>query len=148
MYQDYCLRFKDQAEAESVLFDEQPILSPPSEEVVMTKYLVKGTEEKDFEDYTTYDPPEGAEILDSWPEKTQRIDWNAPPQMMKVPRYAAIDTIGVIYKPTGNMIQTDDGEVEEMTPLDGWHVNVRHTEEVPEFQTYQVFPNTPSRGWA
>jgi hypothetical protein len=65
-----------------------------------------------------------------------------------VPRYAAIDVIGVIYKPTGEMIQTDEGEVPEMAPLDGWHVNVRHTAEAPELDAYKVAPKSPVRGWA
>lgn len=50
------------------------------------------------------------------------------------PRYAAIDIIGVIYK--------------DEVALDGWHVNVRHTEESLDLAAFQVFPKTPSRGWA
>jgi hypothetical protein len=65
-----------------------------------------------------------------------------------VPKYAAVDVIGVIYKPTGEMIQTDEGEVPEMAPLDGWHVNVRHTAEAPELDAYKVAPKSPVRGWA
>lgn len=148
MYTDYFLKFADQAEADSVLFDELPNFSPPEKTVIATKYLVKGTAENDFEDYTTYDPPEGAEVLDSWPEETTRTDWNAPPQMMKVPKYAAIDVIGVIYKPTGNMLTTTEGDAPEMAPLEGWHVNVRHLGEAEELAAYQVFPETPVRGWA
>jgi hypothetical protein len=65
-----------------------------------------------------------------------------------VPKYAAVDVVGVIYKPTGNVLTTDEGEVPEMAPLDGWHVNVRHTDEVPQLAPYQVFPVTPTRMWA
>ena len=65
-----------------------------------------------------------------------------------VPKYAAVDVVGTIYKPTGEMIQTDEGEVPEMAPLDGWHVNVRHTDEAPELEAFRVFPATPSRMWA
>jgi hypothetical protein len=65
-----------------------------------------------------------------------------------VPKYAAIDVVGTIYKPTGEMIQTDEGEVPEMAPLDGWHVNVRHTELAPELDAYKVAPKAPVRGWA
>ena len=64
------------------------------------------------------------------------------------PRYTAIDPIGVIYKPTGKRLTTDEGEVDEMAPVDGWHVNVRHSAEAPELEPYRVFPATPSRGWA
>jgi hypothetical protein len=65
-----------------------------------------------------------------------------------VPKYAAIDVIGTIYKPTGNMLQTDEGEVPEMAPIAGFHANVRHTAEAPELEQYRVFPSTPSRAWA
>jgi hypothetical protein len=69
-------------------------------------------------------------------------------ETIKVPKYAAVDVIGVIYKPTGEMIQTDEGEVPEMAPLDGWHANVRHTDEAPELEAFRVFPNNPQRSWA
>jgi hypothetical protein len=68
-----------------------------------------------------------------------------------VPKYAAVDVVGVIYKPTGKMLPAPDGSgdaVDEMAPIDGWHVNVRHTDETPELAPYQVFPATPSRMWA
>jgi hypothetical protein len=68
-----------------------------------------------------------------------------------VPKYAAVDVIGVIWKPTGNVLPALDGSgdaVPEMAPLEGWHVNVRHTDEVPELAPYQVFPVTPARMWA
>lgn len=66
----------------------------------------------------------------------------------QAPRYAAIDVIGVIWKPTGSTVQTEYGEVEDMAPVPGWHVNVRHNEEAPELEAYQVFPQSPVRGWA
>ena len=69
-------------------------------------------------------------------------------ETVKVPKYAAVDVIGTIYKPTGNMLQTEEGEVPEMAPVEGWHANVRHTAEAPELAAYQVFPETPVRGWA
>jgi hypothetical protein len=68
-----------------------------------------------------------------------------------VPKYAAVDVIGTIYKPTGNVLPAEDesGEaVDEMAPLEGWHVNVRHTDEAPGLAPYQVFPVTPARMWA
>jgi hypothetical protein len=68
-----------------------------------------------------------------------------------VPKYTAVDIVGVIYKPTGNVLPAEDGSgeaVDEMAPLDGWHVNVRHTDEAPELEAFRVFPATPSRAWA
>ncbi len=101
MYQDYFLKFADQAEADSVLFTEQTTVN---DDIVET---------------------------------------------FKVPKYAAIDVIGVIYKPTGKLLPSDDGDaVEEMAPIDGWHVNVRHTDEAPELDAYKVEVKTPARMWA
>ena len=69
-------------------------------------------------------------------------------ETVKLPKYQAIDVIGVIYKPTGNMLPTDEGEVPEMISVEGWHVNVRHKEEAPELEAYRVFPQRAVRGWA
>jgi hypothetical protein len=66
----------------------------------------------------------------------------------KQPRYAAIDVIGTIYEPTGQMVATDEGEASEMAAIPGWHVNVRHTSEAPELEQYRVHPATPQRMWA
>jgi hypothetical protein len=69
-------------------------------------------------------------------------------ETVKVPRYAAVDIIGTIFKPTGKTLMTEEGEVFEHAPIDGWHVNVRHTEAAPELEAFRVFPETPSRMWA
>ena len=63
---------------------------------------------------------------------------------------ASIDTIGVIYKPTGNTITTSMGEQPEMAPLPGWHVNVRLKADhlVPGLNPYRVAPLHPVRVWA
>ena len=103
MYTDYCLKFKDQAEADAVLFTEQTNVQDDIVEIV------------------------------------------------KAPKYAAVDVIGVIYKPTGKMLPAEDGSgdaVDEMAPVEGWHANVRHTDEAPELVAHQIFPQSPVRGWA
>ena len=67
-----------------------------------------------------------------------------------VPKYAAVDVVGVIYKATGKMLKANKGEepMPEMKAVPGWHVNVRHTDEAPELEAFRVFPQTPSRMWA
>ena len=65
-----------------------------------------------------------------------------------VPKYAAVDVVGVLYAPTGKTIHNEELSYAEMAPIDGWHANVRHTAEAPELAAYQVFPETPSRTWA
>jgi hypothetical protein len=64
------------------------------------------------------------------------------------PKYAAIDVIGTIYKPTGKMLQSEEGDCPEMAPVTGWHANVRHTEPAPELEQFAVVPTSPVRGWA
>ena len=69
-------------------------------------------------------------------------------EIVKVPKYSAVDVIGVIYKPTGEMLTTDEGEVPEMAPVEGWHANVRHVDEAPELDSYKIEVKTPARMWA
>jgi hypothetical protein len=82
---------------------------------------------------------------------------------------ASIDFVGIIHKPTGNMLEDIDGnEYPELAPLEGYHVNLRLaslpvtqsvdevTGEVIEIPSpipdllapYIVEPTTPSRVWA
>ena len=87
MYQDYFLRFVDEAEAQSVLFDGETA------------------------------------------------------------KYAATDVIGTIYEPTGDTLVGSEGPISVVAPIPGWHVNVRHSADAPELETYRVFPDTPTRNW-
>ena len=64
----------------------------------------------------------------------------------------AIDVVGVIHEPTGNMLTDAEGnEYPETAPVDGWHVNVRLVgdavrETVEALDAlYGVVPNSPSR---
>jgi len=67
----------------------------------------------------------------------------------------AIDVVGVIHKPTGNMLTDADGnEYPEMAPLDGWHINLRlmgdaRRADAEALPGYMVDPEpvTPSRIW-
>jgi hypothetical protein len=67
-----------------------------------------------------------------------------------VPRYRNIDTIGIIYKPTGETLLGEDGEYPEMKPLPGWHVNVRlmPDEDGTALEPFSVTPAHPVRVWA
>ena len=59
----------------------------------------------------------------------------------------AVDVVGVIYKPTGSMLDTDDGPVPEFEVLPGWHVNL--SGEVPELAAFEIdAPDTPARIFA
>jgi hypothetical protein len=65
------------------------------------------------------------------------------------PAYSNIDTIGLIYKPTGEMLLGEDGEYPEMAPIEGWHVNVRLVdgEDAEALEPFEVSPETPVRVW-
>jgi len=67
----------------------------------------------------------------------------------EVANYRNIDTIGIIYKPTGEMLQGEDGEYPEMAPIEGWHVNVRLVsgEDADALEPFVVQPKTPVRVW-
>ena len=65
----------------------------------------------------------------------------------------ALDVIGAIYKPTGKVLQTDDGEVPEMKPVDGFHANLRviNTNDFDANKIAKIVLETPSnpvRAWA
>ena len=64
------------------------------------------------------------------------------------PKYnLAIDTVGLIYKPTGEILQGEDGEYPEMQAIEGWHVNARGL--IPlELLPFAVQPQNPVRVWA
>jgi hypothetical protein len=66
-----------------------------------------------------------------------------------MPNFANIDTIGVIYKPTGKTIEQDGITVPVMAPIKGWHVNVRLVdgEDDKALQPFAVTPSTPTRVW-
>lgn len=63
----------------------------------------------------------------------------------------ALDVIGVIYRPTGKMLTTDEGETPEMAPLPGWHANLRVMGEFDAETLADLaidVPKNPARGWA
>jgi len=119
MYIDYYLKFDSEAEAKAVLYRwEYPAPSPWS--------------------------AEDADAGEA--EGRQKIE--VPREPYQVAKYLAIDLIGTIYKPTGKMLQNEEGEFPEMAPVLGYHANVRVVDAAPELEAYQVFPENPVRGWA
>ena len=98
------------------------------------------------QDYTTIVDPDTGE------ESTQI---EGEPYLVLFTADYAIDVVGVIHKPTGNMLTSDEGfEYPEMAALDGWHVNIRlmndnKRADVEALSAYFVDPEpaTPSRVW-
>ena len=78
------------------------------------------------------------------------------PYLVAYTRDYSIDVIGVMRKPTGNMLTDDEGnEYPEQAPIDGWHVNVKLHGESEELRnlveeldaTNGANPATPDRVW-
>ena len=76
------------------------------------------------------------------------------PYLVQYTKDCAIDVVGVIYRPTGNMLTDADGnEYPEQAPLDGWHVNIRLIGDARRVDVeaadavYGVIPNSPARVW-
>jgi hypothetical protein len=65
------------------------------------------------------------------------------------PLYLNIDQVGVIYEPTGELIEQDGFDVQVMQALPGWHVNVRLMpgEDGTPLESYRVHPASPQRVW-
>lgn len=67
-----------------------------------------------------------------------------------IPPYAdrvAVDVLGVIQRPTGEVLQTEAGEIPVLAPVPGWHINL--SERVPELEQYEVeAPTVPDRVFA
>jgi hypothetical protein len=60
-----------------------------------------------------------------------------------------LDIIGVIYKPTGETGEDENGEYEIVEPIDGYHANIRGITEEQAAQLPQITaPDTPYRIWA
>lgn len=76
-----------------------------------------------------------------------------PYLVMHSPDYA-IDIVGVIYEPTGNILTDPDGnDYPETALIPGWHVNVRLVGDARRADVealgalYGVTPTSPSRVW-
>ena len=66
----------------------------------------------------------------------------------------SFDIVGLIHEPTGTMLTDDEGmEYPEMSPVDGWHVNLRIRGDYMRAEAeaidaeYGVEPATPHRTW-
>ena len=95
MFRDYYLRFDNETAAQEMLYQRVPAKTEP-------------------------DPND--------PEKQIVTEWMQDEEGNEVwePRYQNIDNFGLVQKPTGVMLQDEEGmDYPEMSPVDGWHVNVR-----------------------
>lgn len=67
-----------------------------------------------------------------------------------IPAYvggAAVDVVGTVQRPTGEVLKTEDGEIPVLAPVPGWHINL--SEPVPELAQYEIeAPAAPARVFA
>ena len=60
---------------------------------------------------------------------------------------AAVDVVGIIQRPTGEVLQTEVGDIPVLAAVPGWHINL--SERVPDLVPYEVeAPATPDRVFA
>ena len=60
---------------------------------------------------------------------------------------AAVDVLGQVVRPTGRIIHGPEGDMPELAPVPGWHVNL--SEPVAELAAYAIdAPATPDRVFA
>ena len=85
----------------------------------------------------------------------ESVQLEGEPYLVTTTHDYAIDLVGVIYEPTGEMLTDAEGnEWPETAPLDGWHLNIRLLNDTMRAETealdaqYGVTPNSPSRVWA
>jgi hypothetical protein len=66
---------------------------------------------------------------------------------LQAPAGMTIDIVGIIHKPTGEMLMGEDGEYPAMAPIPGFHANVIGT--IPDaLLPFVVTPAAPSRIFA
>lgn len=89
------------------------------------------------------------EVAVEWEPVTEIGQEPVPTKWESQPNFANIDTIGVIYKPTGETTEQDGMTVPVMAPIPGWHVNVRLAdgEDGSAIEPFKVQPATPMRVW-
>jgi hypothetical protein len=151
MYTDLYLQFESEEQARGLLFDAVEV--PATKEVEVTVYLVKDPETEETST-TMVQPAEDVEILDQWMQTITEVDQENMVVEYRA-KYRNMDTIGMIYEPTGEMTEPDEDGISypEMAPVEGWHVNLRLTPDesadgVEELlSSFKVEPKTPVRVW-
>lgn len=57
---------------------------------------------------------------------------------------SAVDVIGAIHRPTGQIVQTPEGDVPQMAAVPGFHINL--SDSVPGLEPFEIEqPSTPAR---
>jgi hypothetical protein len=140
---DYYLKFTSEAQANEALCTLSKVFG--TKIIEFTEYLVQGEldEDGDTDPITTENPKEGAIILETY-TRTMKVSDRDTLVDLLTPKFHNASTIGIVYKATG-ALDTEGNPV--MQPTEGWHVNVRTTEDVPELEQYRTYPSTPIRVW-
>ena len=122
-----------------------------TEEITKTDFYLKLASEADMPTALSafYRQDTKTEVDDETGEETV-INVGEPYLVSHTADYA-IDVVGVIYKPTGVILEDD---IPEVAPLNGWHINLRlngdaRRADAEALSAYFVDPEpaTPSRVW-
>lgn len=122
---DLFLKFENETQADEYLFNTTPAVTETKETVIKDEVLNKNGSVKTPAVIET-------EIIEIAPET-------------RTPKFANIDKIGDIYKPTGEIVD----DVPVLEKLDGYHVNVRVVdgENASGLEKFAVAPKAPVRVW-
>lgn len=81
-------------------------------------------------------------------EEAESVLFDQTKEGCLIPKGAfVVDVIGVIYRPTGKSINSDEGPINEMGPTPGWHINLRGPD-ADKFKQYEVEVKMPVQFWA
>lgn len=122
---DLFLKFETETQADEYLFNITPAVTETKETIIKNEVLNKDGSVKTPAIINT-------EVIEITPET-------------RTPKFANVDKIGTIYKPTGEVVD----DVPVMEALDGYHVNVRvvDSEDSSGLEKFVVAPKNPVRVW-
>lgn len=112
-----------------------------NEEALWTSLESCGLAEK------SYDPEDTLNVRPSDLEQDQ--EWVPSGAFTWIPK-CQLDIIGTIYRPTGETQEIDGMSVPVMSPLDGFHANLRGELSPTQEEALPLIdkPNNPQRVWA
>jgi len=80
------------------------------------------------------------------------MDSQGEERLVSASHQMAIDVVGTVYEPTGNMVTHNGMTSPEMAAVTGWHINIRVLDDafpIPEIiNQFLITPGPTHRRWA
>lgn len=143
MYTDKYLRFDNEPQAVAILYNERIDSYFPVEVTDQTLAALLDTlplRDAQWDQVVEHEGKLYMADAGAWFELTDVV-------MGEYPKYANIDTIGIIYE--GGEWDAEGNVITEPVALDGWHVNIRLVgdEDGTPLEAFAVTPTLPRRVW-